>query len=836
MIVGDAWTGLGRGLALSVLMGTHYIFRYLETFERLTVFDFFIPVNWQILTPYFTDLAHWGVLLFPIWVLIGFVGHPICLAVSLIESLNRYAFGQSGVIGRLFMTVQVVRGAGSVALVWWFLDHAGREWLAFGVTAATFLGMLPVWWNEPNRRSWRTYLTWPLACTAGAFAVSFGVIAQLERDFWDAIRFFSFAWFLVVDLLFPFAYSFQHYWIANLRVITGFGIFNLFRSISQLLVAPLFIAAAVSAPSLPPLAIAFVVVHAVQKAQTEPHVFAFAVVLTAITFPEEYGSDFADANFLLALLIVSKAEVLYPVLHYFERSRPQSPLVDEFCTSSDPRWQWLVTMNVFAVAARIPTPELPLRMPVLLWSLLTGAPTACGRGVAALAVPSYARPFWFFAFPVREGVDFRSLFTHNLLAHPVEAPAYTSVSLALSRAFGSLARSGKLGFVTAGDVYLFRVRHLSAFVHVMAIEAGSYRIQVRGLEFNRDTYCHGSEDAVLQRYATGRDCFLRGFESAFSVHELRQKGIPLRMYDVARIAADQAFLGADPPTAQQWFAYAFCFVIAGSSYSAANLRPVPEILLPRIERVTALEPDLARLFVSLGSELSGEQVHQIVSFWGVIALALFDEAGALNTAALTDAFKGAVTVPEDYSWVYSATLIFSEIVIPAIRLGVAALGLVAAHLAPVRREGAGFFDEVRDFLVTLGESTCATALGSPSFEKAIFVERQTIISMEVVPGAHGARENVLLRFSLVDENGDVFQVNQEFVRGLWASEIRDVMFWSGKRPNVAGRAENTDENYLTSMVVQSCDNPVGFPAYTSTFIETLHHPLNTDSFVQHVDP
>jgi hypothetical protein len=422
--VGDPWTGLGRGLAISVLMGIHYIGQYFGNFDDLLLFDFLITIRWRIIALYFQDFAHWGVLLFPVWVLLGCVGHPVCLAASLIESFNRYAFGQSGAIGHLFLVIQFVRGAVSTGILWWILESSkSRKSLGIAVTVATFLGMLPVWWNESNRREWRTYLVWPIACTIGAFAMSFALIGQLETEFWNTVRIFSFVWFLAVDLLFPYAYSFQRYFVVGTRLFEGCGCFNLIRSLSQLLVAPLFITASLSEATIPPIVLALVIVHAVQKAQTEPHVFAFAVVLAAITFPDEYGSTAADANLLLALLLVSKCEVAVPLIEYLQASRADLFYLAEACESWGDSEAYFVFYFPLSILLRIPFPDFAIRIPILAWSLVTGAPAACAGDFITVPFPSFARPFWFFGSPARAGVDFRALFGGRRAARPVETAA-----------------------------------------------------------------------------------------------------------------------------------------------------------------------------------------------------------------------------------------------------------------------------------------------------------------------------------------------------------------------------------------------------------------------------
>jgi hypothetical protein len=162
------------------------------------------------------------------------------------------------------------------------------------------------------------------------------------------------------------------------------------------------------------------------------------------------------------------------------------------------------------------------------------------------------------------------------------------------------------------------------------------------------------------------------------------------------------------------------------------------------------------------------------------------------------------------------------VVNPAIRLGVACVYLASAILAPIHGQGTeeGFLNEVVEFFGEIDNNVAAVAMGTPEFEQAFFEGRRPLLTLE--QPERTSREPTLMRFALAEKEWAVFRIDQELVRGLWANEIRDILFYE-RRPT-EGTSTNMNGLFLNTMVLQSCDSPIGYPAFTSPFMESLVNP------------
>ena len=59
----------------------------------------------------------------------------------------------------------------------------------------------------------------------------------------------------------------------------------------------------------------------------------------------------------------------------------------------------------------------------------------------------------------------------------------------------------------------------------------------------------------------------------------------------------------------------------------------------------------------------------------------------------------------------------------------------------------------------------------------------------------------------------VCQVNRECVRGLWAGQQQELVFFRNRNPE-RGSIQNAKQA-LRNMINSSCDQPIGYPIYVS---------------------
>jgi hypothetical protein len=819
--VDDPWTGFGRAFAILVLTIIWEFALYLKESAWIGTFCG-VVVDVTPVLPYVLDFCTWGTYLLPLWIFYGYVGHPVTVFIAMAEALNRYLFGQSGVVGWRHMLIQFFRGSLSMVGAWAILDADTRFALPGALAAATLLGMLPVWWKRSHCRMWWIALGWPVICAVLSFFTSF-LFTDVVRNRCDVISLFSVVWCGAVDLLFPFLYSYNRYGFVYLRFLPGgCSWMPVLRGVSPAIVAPLFIASTLRESSLPSWLSSLVLVHAIQKAHTEPHIFALALFIAVVTLPIDFGRTDRSFNLCISLLVVAKLEVVLPIVRFLGRSRWFGDLFELQAYASVANS--LLWHTGLSIAQRAPFVDWVLKVPSAVWAALTGSDFLLVQGQVILAFPSSLRPFYFFDWPQKEEADYRTIFARGVAEHPIEAPVYTSATLALARSFSALARSGKLGLVTCGDFFLFKSVSLLIFVQVVAIEPSAFRIQARGLEYSQQTACHLGEERMLDVLADDMYAMQRANNSLHSGWELRQSAVPLTMYDVTKTELAAAFIGLAPAEAAEMFTFAFCRAAAAADLQSAALGGIPD---DGVRAVASMQPQIKRVFELLEWPRSDEEVSMLTAFWAAAATALFDEFGALKIDGLTGAFRGMIELPSGLDWVWTCPQVH-EVLQEAVQLGIAYSFLANAHLAPDREDGENldaFLAEVVDWFAEVDRELVVATMKSREFENAFFEERRTLITVDR-RGDESPAE--LLRFKVDVKSWNVYRVDQEVMRGLWVNEIRDYMFFAQTDAERLSISENL--NFLNNMILQSCDVPVGYPALTTPFIESLVNPWAVTRF------
>jgi hypothetical protein len=348
-------------------------------------------------------------------------------------------------------------------------------------------------------------------------------------------------------------------------------------------------------------------------------------------------------------------------------------------------------------------------------------------------------------------------------------------------------------------------------------------VQLRGLEYSAQTLCHQGEAGNLQEFANDPSPFRRANRATVSAYELRALAVQLRMYDVAKSTLEGAFIAVTPSDQFTWFMFAFCRVAAKGGISVADLQPLPSEYEGRLARAQALEPQVRRLFELFEVAKSPDESERLTLFWGAVLTQLFSETGLLQTGTLVAAFKGDLRLPAELSWVYSVQGLFKDVVSASIRLGVACTYLASALYTPTREQFPSedeFLREVVNFFHDIDRDIAAVAMGTPDFEQAFFEGQRPLLTLEEAKGAPAVP--TMMRFALAEKDWAVFKIDQELVKGLWANEIRDILFWEQNRGERLSISMNP--LFLNNMVLQSCDSPIGYPALTSPVIESLVNP------------
>lgn len=914
----DQWTGCSRPLALFIIAGLWRLIicldeKYTQQ-KKIFIISFFydISIKWEYISPYLNDILHYSMIFLPFLVFIGLIGHPISTIVSIIESFNRYFFGQNGVSNILHLIIQLIRGAASVAINWALLQHKfNGPTLAISVAISTFLGTFPVITNMKRNCSLIIYFCYPFLTSAISFLISFCLV-DLVGNRWDIISWLSFAWILLADIVFPYIYSNEKYFFFHFRLLNSFYGSIFIRNITQVLITPLFVTSALhyqnkyihqnydtidldatkgyhnktrsfstqkpidffyTSSNLPKLIISCAIVHGIQKAYTEPHYFAFVVWLTVLTFPYEFDLQFPAVNFIISLLLVAKLEIFIPQAEFALRSRNSS----FFFRNEESKPFFLISIVIQLLNKfyqMTPMGDFVLKIPCLIWSFFTGASFISIKGLSTFLTFSPLRPTYFFDWPSHDDQDLEAIFTKKVNEYPIEAPVYTSVSYSLSSKLATIIRSGRLGLVSNGDIFLMQegTSLLTVFVHIIAIEPYCIKMQIRGLEYMDRTLCHAEEDLFLyemindyQRFPN----FTASTISSCSVYDIRALKLPLKMYENSKTNVKEAFVGLEPLLNVKIMLASYCHTF-NSIFSLqkinvrTDIQPLPTEIADSKEAALFNNrenlDDLTEL-IRGNCTVNEEEIDLLFGLFITICLNVLDETGKFLNDHVVDFFNGKIEFKGEFSWIYNFPLIYSDFILPTVRKGIVSGFLASSGFLNEDEnieEVANFIDEVcQTYTITtlnspvfrstfIGEdiksdysqkgeptpsSSSSSSISSISkdedaaenLEKNKFDKRKKIIVLAKVND-----EDVVLRFSKNKVKWNVLKVKHEWVRALWGNDTMDILFY--RNTNAERMSIQYNKLYLNNMILQACDSPIGYPAFVSKIMDSYIHPCSLKKF------
>lgn len=889
----DSWTGLCRPLYITLLCTIWRVSIDAQNERPIAHFPFYgWEIEWNIILPYIFDICRYGLLFFPIFIFYGFIGHPVSTIVTILESSCRYLFGQNGVKSILHLSIQIIRGSASVACCWGLLQYRCNDLtISISITIATFLGCIPLYFQKNRMNNIFIMFLYPFILTATSFISSYCLCYLLiseksnENHKKEIILWFSFSWFLLVDIIYPYLTSNQHYFFCHFKILRTYPYLNFVRNFSQLIVGPLFLSTCLLHSSFHPLLLSFIIVHATQKYSAEPHAFALSVILTVATLPSDFDLENYSANLLISLLITAKVEIFIPQVKMVYRTRCIFEYADLI---SDLEVASIIFYPITRLLQHFPFSDFVSKIPALFWSFFTGSSFISTDGKSLYLSPGPPRAFYFFDWPVKDEGGEKVSFMKHVSEHPIETPVYASITRALSKDFANLVRSGRLGYVNSGDIFLIKSDGLAAFIHIISQEPSTIRIQVRGLEYDDQTTCHRSEisslNDVINNYNNKANLQVATY-TAYCQFDIRDLFFPLHMYDVMYMKIDQAFVGIDSKQVYEIFLSSFAYVVATKKEKLFEVRPISaedeerarpfrtSNLMLKIRTIASKrinnhnnnnnstttnlisettttnnnnnnennsddeddENDNNNASVNENDsiqidnennigELDDEEANLAVNLWLVIAMTLFNnENMTLKTDTIVESFRGNPQFSESQNWIYNSPSLLVEVIIPSIQLGCGAAFIASAGSGPDFDEnGNANPDDMLNFLKDTKQQNFLTPLDSARFQKAFFSEKnKAIISLGSVK-----REDKIIRFKLNRKEWTVFKMNHEWMRALWSNDVRDIIFYSetdGERDSI-----QQNEAFLNNMILQSADIPVGYPAFTSEIIDSYLNPFCVD--------
>lgn len=819
----DVWCSSARVVAISTICGIWYgclLAKDKSDYINLPFYDW--KLKWKIIYPYIDDICRYGLVLYPFWFLTGNLGHPVSFLMSLFESVNRYAFGQNGVAGIYHMIIQFLRGAITTSLIWVVLKYYNSNYaLCISLTISSFLGLLPLY--KSKQKNYPFILTYPIVASGLAFVISYLVVFVFGDSF-KYIKWISFIWFSIFDLILLLFSCNHKYFFIHCRVIKSLPFEPILRLISSTIIAPLYICCCTKNSSLNPIIIALTLTNSVQKAHSESHMFCFVIFISLFTLFYEFDYEDMSSNLAISLLIVEKLETFFPILDLFQHSIDPSDLDDDINDG------YALFCNILlSFMSSMPSLSSISKVPSLIWSFITGAsfsPPICVSSIfpfqPLILFPGPLRPFYFFDWPLTEEIDIENAIVKGSFEHPVETPVYISVCRALSKQFGLICRQGRLGLVNAGDIFLFKSEGLSAFVHVISVEPDRFKIQLRGLEFKNQTICHQGENRRLVELVD--DYVFPNFGAAktgthYAV-DVRALSVPLNMYNLSVVKLDNALIGTEKHLMKLSYLLSFCWLIKKDEYSDLILETIdPEILDSARDYISIAEENMQKIFDSFGYvNVLEEKMKKYQQLYAIICLHVFNQNVEINYLNIYDSFKGNIHIIDKLDWIYDSTIIY-EFINKVIIFGTGILYMGSSGMFSDETEINDICDYVNDF----ADEYVITRIDSDEFLKTFNDSKKKILSVEDING-----EKSILRFTFSITNWNIYQMKHEWIRALWSSDIRTLLFYHND--DRERQSIQFNGRFFNNIIIQACDLPNGYPAFVSEIMDSEINPFKMKNF------
>ena len=186
-------------------------------------------------------------------------------------------------------------------------------------------------------------------------------------------------------------------------------------------------------------------------------------------------------------------------------------------------------------------------------------------------------------------------------------------------------------------------------------------------------------------------------------------------------------------------------------------------------------------------------------------------------------------------WIYSVIAIIERVVLPAGRIA-----LVLYEDSFVDPYAYSDLEVLQDSLVSIESRTAPEHVvvcpeTDPQWRTSVLADKPALLSFRFnIEDSSYNREYFVIRLTRCVRKLQVFRVNRESVRGFWAGQQQEVLFFRNPH-NERGSIQNA-KTVLRNMINQSCDQPVGYPNFVSPLVTSFEPGLGSSFAVLKLFP
>jgi hypothetical protein len=173
--------------------------------------------------------------------------------------------------------------------------------------------------------------------------------------------------------------------------------------------------------------------------------------------------------------------------------------------------------------------------------------------------------------------------------------------------------------------------------------------------------------------------------------------------------------------------------------------------------------------------------------------------GSFNADRMIELFDGKIELD-------SSVEMERDVVLSVFRFSVVVLLLASVGIAPDD-------SELFEFMAEIDATYRALPINSPDLLNILKDEHISVVSM-----TSGEDYVSVVRLSRETTNWSIFALESEMIRGYWSNEAREILFLA-----MSSRERNSiqlDIRSLRNITNQSCNRPIGYPAYVSGILES----------------
>lgn len=782
---GDISNGLTRLFTITLLFSILYYLNRIKTQEKY-IPELNITINFKLI---FESIRIFTIITCGfIFVTIHFyITSPLIFIHYILENFNTYIFGCSQSKTLLHAVILFVRGVACFASIY-FINSEKFYIQALIIPIVTFIIQIPIFWPNLLVVRWKshfllTFFSIILHYLISLISIKFTHPRALSTKITAPIIVF-------LELFLPhISRNSNYFYIFNflLKGKMHRRVYVTFRYFYQNLAAIFIVSQIVQLKTSSDWILTLAIVCALTKAFTESHVFAVAMIIFTFTFIYEFPIDNPGFAMLLSIIIARKIYSMIPILKTFN-AIPYMGLSD-------------VLDVVTYLLLQIPIPDKYFKVPATVLSLIFGNLWFDFFNFHFAKLPAHFRPSCFWEDDNKMKIS--NTLNANLTEHPVETPVYISIQRTFETSLANLINSYRLGVVDTGSILIMMDLNadILAIIEIISRDPNCVHFRLRGLEYYTETICHATEKGymtrLIEKYQTFPNIRHKFIQDTTS-YELIRTSIVLSSTGVSKYDFASWFVGVRPQVALKWMIFTFGTVLRDFNVFDCNYEN------------NNTQSDFAEALRTVDVNLSPENFEEAQNIFKVIK----------NTLYINDMISYRVLMNiflEQANYNTQNMQNIDEILRQFTRRFIVVLSCVTISIMPEIDEVYNE-DEIRESLANAFQNYVALPVTSPDFEREFNINQRDIFTIVTTKG----NENILL-FQKKEASWSFWGYNSAMCKSIWASEAVSKLYF--QEDQIERLAIQSNNCHLHNIITQSCNHPIGYPAFVSPIVTSYVNPF-----------